>query len=61
MDGSGKATAHRRWLWDAGEAYDNSGNYFRTREETIARHVETFIGTQTPCMWWTLNPHVGCS
>lgn len=44
MDGSAKATSHRRWLWDAGEMFDNSGNYFRTREQTVARHVETFMG-----------------
>lgn len=44
MDGSPKQVAHRRWLWEAGETYDNSGNYFRTRQETVARHVETFVG-----------------
>ena len=44
MDGSAKATSRRRWLWEAGEQYDNSGNYFMTREQIVARHVETFIG-----------------
>jgi acyl-CoA oxidase len=44
MDGSPKQVMHRRWLWAAGEAYDNSGNYFMTREQRVARHVETFIG-----------------
>ena len=36
-----------RWLVVckmAGEGYDNSGNYFLTREEQVKRHVETFIG-----------------
>jgi len=44
MDGSPKAVAHRRWLWAAGEDYDNSRNYLMSREERVKRHVETFIG-----------------
>jgi acyl-CoA oxidase len=44
LDGSAKGVAHRRWLWAAGELYDNSMNYFHTREETVSRHVETFVG-----------------
>jgi hypothetical protein len=33
-----------RWLWDAGEEYDNSANYFMSREEVVAAHVERFTG-----------------
>ena len=44
IDGGPKATAHRRWLWAAGEAYDNSGNYFLSRSEIVSAHVERFIG-----------------
>ena len=44
MDGSAKATSRRRWLWEAGEMYDNSNNYFLTREQIVSRHVETFLG-----------------
>jgi acyl-CoA oxidase len=44
LDGGGKNTVHRRWLWEAGEEYDNSNNYFMTREEIVAAHVERFIG-----------------
>jgi hypothetical protein len=44
LDGSPKQVAHRRWLWEAGEIFDNSMNYFQTREEMVSRHVETFIG-----------------
>jgi len=44
LDGSPKGVAHRRWLWEAGELYDNSMNYFQSRDQMVARHVETFIG-----------------
>lgn len=44
IDGDAKATAKRRWLWEAGEMYDNSQNYFFTREQLISAHVERFIG-----------------
>uniref|UniRef100_A0A7S2RBW8 Acyl-coenzyme A oxidase n=1 Tax=Mucochytrium quahogii TaxID=96639 RepID=A0A7S2RBW8_9STRA len=45
LDGNDpKQTVHRRWLWAAGEEYDNSHNCFRERGEMISDHVERFIG-----------------
>ncbi len=45
LDGNDpKQTARRRWLWEAGETYDNSGIHFSSREEKLKRHLETFFG-----------------
>lgn len=44
LDGGAKATVHRRWLWDAGEQFDNSGNYFFSRDDMLEKHIERFIG-----------------
>jgi alkylation response protein AidB-like acyl-CoA dehydrogenase len=39
-----QAMARRRWIWSAGEQYDNSRNNDRTRPAIVKRHFETFLG-----------------
>lgn len=44
LDGGEKQTARRRWLWKAGEAWDNSKNMFRSRSQVVEDHVSRFVG-----------------
>ena len=41
--GDPKNVVHRRWLWAAGEDFDNSRNVFRERDQMVSDHVQRFI------------------
>jgi len=45
IDGGAKATKRRRWIWSEGQAFDNSRNYYLTREKLVAQHNKRFIET----------------
>ena len=42
--GDPKKTAKRHWIVDAGEGWDASGKYYKTRAEVLKDHLASFIG-----------------